>query len=326
MLSIIICHRNKELLQNISHNIKETVGVPYELIVIDNTENQYTIFSAYNEGVRCSKFDIICFTHEDITYHTQDWGLKIMNHFSDDKIGMIGVNGSMLVPNVPSAWWYSIAQGHSAISIIETRNNEALGYYYQNPLNRQLCVEAKVVDGLWFCIRRSLFDKISFDEQSFHGFHGYDIDISLQAGQYAKIMIIFDVLLQHYSGGTTKRDYYETLIKLHQKWCNQLPVYTEAYTRTRVDKVSWYHLRRLLIDLEAANFTSQEIRSVKKQYLNVLKKGAINWWHFTYFIVFDLCGQKIANGIFERMERLFSVKSPRRMHKKNIPDSAVGIE
>ncbi len=71
MISLIICSRKSDISNSLKENIERTIGTDYELIVIDNSTNKYSIFSAYNEGVRRSKGDILCFMHEDILYHME---------------------------------------------------------------------------------------------------------------------------------------------------------------------------------------------------------------------------------------------------------------
>ncbi|MCE5282251.1 MAG: glycosyltransferase family protein, partial [Deltaproteobacteria bacterium] len=78
MISIIICSRDSGALKEVSGNIEETIGVPYEIIAIDNSRNQYSIFDAYNLGAEQSTFDHLCFMHEDILYHTPHWGSAVI--------------------------------------------------------------------------------------------------------------------------------------------------------------------------------------------------------------------------------------------------------
>lgn len=52
MLSLIICSRTPRISEELERNIAETIGCEYELVVIDNSKNKYSIFSAYNQGVR----------------------------------------------------------------------------------------------------------------------------------------------------------------------------------------------------------------------------------------------------------------------------------
>jgi glycosyltransferase involved in cell wall biosynthesis len=66
MISLIICSRTPALSQKLANNIAETIGVPYEIVLLDNSANTYGICQAYNIGVQQSKYDVLCFMHDDI--------------------------------------------------------------------------------------------------------------------------------------------------------------------------------------------------------------------------------------------------------------------
>ena len=87
MISIIICSRTASISDELTQNIDQTIGLPYELVIIDNSENLYSIFSAYNEGVKRSKYEVLCFMHDDIIFKTNDWGINVMNRFKSSNLG-----------------------------------------------------------------------------------------------------------------------------------------------------------------------------------------------------------------------------------------------
>lgn len=86
MISIIICSRYSSLSQELQSNIHATIGAcEYELVHIDNSENKYNIFEAYNLGVRKAQGDIFvscmrifCFTQKTGVGKWQD-GLLTTN-------------------------------------------------------------------------------------------------------------------------------------------------------------------------------------------------------------------------------------------------------
>ena len=82
MISIIICNRKKVLDPKLENNIKSTIGIEYEIINIDNSDNRYNIFQAYNKGIQKSKYPYICFMHDDILYHTVNWGKNIIDYLA----------------------------------------------------------------------------------------------------------------------------------------------------------------------------------------------------------------------------------------------------
>ncbi len=227
MISIIICSRHFDISEELFKNIQDTIGYDYELIVIDNSANQYSIFSAYNEGVRRAKGDILCFMHEDILFHTNAWGQKVVDHFVNAKVGLIGVVGGHYMPKYPASWWSTecksgkILQGQINDGIYSTEIFE-WNRYKSESLDS---VEAVVVDGLWFCIPRRLFDKIEFDEVTYTDFHCYDTDICFQILKLDyTVNVIFDILIEHKSYGNQNLMFYNERIKCFDKWNDSLPV------------------------------------------------------------------------------------------------------
>ncbi len=223
MISIITCSRKADISDELKQNIKETIGCEYELVVIDNSTNQYSIFSAYNEGVRRAKGEILCFMHDDILYHTKNWGEKVINHFQDKTIGLIGLLGTHFMPSVPSYWVMSplytenIVQNTNGVK--EFIKND---YFFQN-MN---IVDAVACDGVCLYIRKELFNGITeFDEKSYHGFHFYDMDICMQinARNY-RVCIVNDILIEHCSGGKYSIDFYKAQNIFYNKWKSFFPI------------------------------------------------------------------------------------------------------
>lgn len=106
MISIIICSRTSVISDNLLDNILLTIGADHELIVIDNSENKYSIFEAYNIGINKSKGEIVCFIHDDINFLTLNWGGILIEIFNENKkVGLIGVAGAKSKTKMPSAWW-----------------------------------------------------------------------------------------------------------------------------------------------------------------------------------------------------------------------------
>ncbi len=306
MLSIVICHRNKDLLNTIQQNIAETVGVPYQLVVIDNTSNQYNIFSAYSEGVKRSEFDVICFVHEDIFCYTQGWGKKAVAHFDDSETGMIGIMGGFAQSVIPSGWWFNNHLGMSAGNLLMKdwkSKNDTLIHHYSNPLNDAVKTEVAIVDGLWFCVRKSLFAKISFDEKTYSGFHLYDADISMQVMQHAKNFIVYDVLFEHRWHGGINQEYYKGLELFRNKWIDKLPVLKGQLDAEYLKKYDWHALRSLILEMKLSKFSRKEVRDKLAQYYPIAMKLHNSRWFKNYFILSRLIGFSPANFIFFRLEK-----------------------
>jgi Glycosyltransferase like family len=250
MISIIICSVDPVSLANIKKNIEQTVGVPYEIIVIGNSANRYGICQAYNEGGAQARFPLLCFMHEDIAFETAGWGEIVRRHLSDSRTGLLGVAGSDAKSLVPSGWTFSIVSreinmvqhyrfsGAPPLRIRETGQTQA------GPLKKVV-----VVDGFWLCTKREVFDRFKFDETTFTGFHGYDIDFSLQVNTQYDVCVAFDVVIHHFSEGKRDRQWLNSAVAISRKWKKRLPVsvYDLSHEQYRVHH--WETLGGFLGDL-----------------------------------------------------------------------------
>ncbi len=279
MISIVICHRSEVYLQKIKESIQKTIGIHYELIVIDNTSNQYSIFEAYNEGAQKSTFPILCFTHEDIVFHTENWGEKVVAHFNDTSIGMIGVIGGNVLPKSPAPWWSNQLVNDHLINNIQHWSRKVSYQSYQEKLSesadetvtrqynnptKQNVVDAVVLDGLWFCIRKELFtqQKIKFDSDTFKGFHSYDSDISIQVKQHLRVCVVFDILIEHFQQGTFNKTWFENTLLLNRKWKSKLPIAAKEIDKSKYPLYEWETLRTFIYWAAAAGYTEDELRKI----------------------------------------------------------------
>lgn len=203
-------------------NINSSIGVENEIIVIDNSENRYSIFEAYNLGVQTSCGEILCFMHDDVKFHTANWGIKVQDHFSDTQTGAIGIAGSPYVSIMPGSWW---ANGliNENIIIKKEGGHDTLSKYSDNLTSNKKPVV--VLDGIFICIKKELFDVIKFDTITYDGFHFYDIDICLQISKMQKhLYCIYDISIEHFSQGNVNQNWIENAFKTNKKWKKQLPL------------------------------------------------------------------------------------------------------
>ena len=272
MLSIIICSRNKVLSKEFTENIKVTVSVDYEIVYIDNSENKYSIFAAYNLGITQSKYPYLCFVHEDVFFHTSDWGEKVISHLQDTKTGIIGVAGSDLVTRIPASWANMISQGHNIILTDNARKKPT--EIILLPKNYNLSKRSSIIlDGLFMCMRKDLTNKIHFDE-NLKGFHGYDYDISLQSIMVGYTnYVIYDIKLEHFSGGKTSILYFRNLISIFKKWENNLPIIGDNVTleeRLEIPEIERKKLYQLTKKMVRKGFGIEEIKTEVSYYANMI--------------------------------------------------------
>lgn len=222
MISIIICSRKASISDELKANIKITIGVEHEIVTIDNSQNRLSIFEAYQMGVHQSKGSILCFMHDDILFHTPNWGMKVNRYFDAPKIGAIGIAGSPLATKMPGSWWAGGLVNQQLL--VKDKDQYSLSTKYES--NKKEPIKPVVVlDGIWLCIRRELFNHIAFDRKCFTGYHFYDIDICLQIAKINyQLFCVFDIEIEHFSTGDVNVQWIENALLLQKKWSTVLPL------------------------------------------------------------------------------------------------------
>lgn len=226
MISIVICSRQSNLPSHITDNIASSIGTTFELIIIDNSTNQHSIFQAYNIGISRSKGGIVCFIHDDIFFHTENWGKILWEIFKrDPQIGLIGVAGSKMKTKMPSAWW-DCPEDLKAINIIQhfkEPNREKEKWYKGFETGDE--VEVTVIDGVFMALKMD--QRIQFSNRM-TGFHNYDLNLALECHKLAyKVIVTNKILFEHDSIGNQDHKWYLSTIKLHRIFEKILPLHVE---------------------------------------------------------------------------------------------------
>lgn len=272
MLSIIVCSRNKEIDPEFEKNIQDTIGMSYEIIWIDNSKNEYSIFSAYNRGVDLAKGDILCFAHEDIVFHSSDWGNILNKVFCDNQNGVVGVYGSQVAVKGRDVRVWSpycsgqLIQGFTSLydpmRYIPVIMGDCTTF---NPVP----TEVVAVDGLFMAIPKRLFDsgELRFDTDTFNGFHGYDWDICFQAiAAKKRVLAAHDIIIEHKSQGAFNDAFSLASSKLSEKWDYMLPLTKGLNPKESMEcehKIKAHENSSLLIDkLIEYNNTRVEIGNI----------------------------------------------------------------
>jgi GT2 family glycosyltransferase len=283
MISIIISSRNPDLLQIVKDNVEKTIGVPFEVIVFENSRGDKGLCELYNQGASKAQYDIFCFMHEDIFFETQDWGKKVAQHLSDKTIGLIGLAGGDTKGMVPSSWSSSIFQ--SEISIIQHYRREIklperiskTGYPDDpSPLKQVVCI-----DGVWMCTRRDVFEQFKFDSIAFAGFHGYDVDYSLQVFSSYKVGVIFDILVHHYSDGNYSEQWIESMMVISDKWRERLPATVRKLSKKELVRQHWTTMGSFLQRLSTLNYG---LSVIFKYFFRYSFNRYFHWKHFLHFL------------------------------------------
>jgi glycosyltransferase involved in cell wall biosynthesis len=244
MISIIVSSHRPVQFSAFSKSLSSTIGVPYELIQIDNPSTM-GLCEAYNAGAQKAKYDILCFVHEDIQFITDKWGLKLLSHFqSDENIGVVSVAGSVCKSKMPSGWWQPAENNTEPkrMNIIQQSRYQggAQVHDYINPFNEKKSLVA-TLDGVFLAVHKKVWEKNKFDETLLKGFHGYDIDFTINVGRTRNNYVVYDVLISHQSEGNMNLDWFRSVFEVHKKWRRLLPIVkSDAVTNTELKMMDRY--------------------------------------------------------------------------------------
>lgn len=245
MISIVLCSRREDIPEQLKENIRQTAGVEYEIVCIGNPDGRYSIFQAYNEGVRRAKGELICFMHDDVLFRTEGWVDTIASHFqAHGDVGLIGFAGTHFLSSAALYWMdspfiseHNLTNDHG--TVIECFHENY--FEPESPL-----ADVVAVDGFCFFVRRELFSQIRFDDQTYTGFHAYDMDICMQVLQAGyRVAVCRDIVTEHFwsEKDAASKAGYELLEKnlelFARKWQARLPlsrgIYLPEHAMRRLD-------------------------------------------------------------------------------------------
>lgn len=235
MLSIIISSYHKQFFDALVQNIEDTCGITYEIIKVDNP-GLMGISEAYNKGAQKAQYSNLLFLHEDVIFHTKNWGEILVKHLQEKTTGIIGVAGSNYVPHVPAGWFIK-APKYQFMNIIQ---NSKEGNH-AHLLHHMEASKEKVfgVDGVFLGMRKEVFEMHKFNEE-LKKFHGYDLDIALNTTKNYNNFIVSDILLEHFSLGGADKVHFDAIVYIRKKIRFAFPRIYRC--RSRMGKISEFCL------------------------------------------------------------------------------------
>jgi glycosyltransferase involved in cell wall biosynthesis len=288
MISIIISSADAEQLKQVTENITATIGAKFEIISVDNSAGQQGICTVYNKGIKQAKYDILCFMHEDVVIKTNNWGNILKNIFDEHTdLGLLGVVGGGYKPFTPSTW--------GGLGVNNTFSNMIQSYKYadkepyhdfRNPLNAKL-EKVACVDGVWLATTSKVASEFKFDEDTFRGFHIYDLDFSIAVGQKYKVAVTYEILLNHLSEGRYSREWMVDTLKLHEKWKAVLPVNAQNFTPEQcayMEKITFKDFVKKLVQLKFPMHVANNMLRDNKIYREFHIFWKLNFYIFKTYL------------------------------------------
>lgn len=256
MISVITSSFDEINFGKLSASIEQTIGTAYEILKIHNPGSM-SISAAYNQGAAKASFDILCFVHDDVEFITSNWGQNILQHFEDDPdTGVLGIGGSVCKCRMASAWPQPVegSTEYSRLNILQQykRSDKRERHDYINPFNERKN-HVITLDGVFMVTKKETWQAHPFDEKLLKGFHGYDLDFSINISRKKNNYVIYDVLLLHKSEGVNDMQWFKSIFLVYKKWRKVLPVYVPGtLPPAEHDRLnnSWFSY---LLNIEAKN-------------------------------------------------------------------------
>jgi len=238
MISVVVCSKGQPG-SIFTDNIRNTIGCDYELIVIGNSDRKYGICEAYNMGARQSNFNLLVFVHEDVIFHSFNWGNILHQLAGNNNIGIIGCAGCVFKSGYPTAW-VDVPEKYYRTNVIDGWNEEKKknnhGYSGAD------IADVAVLDGMFLCMRKTVWQQFPFNEDELKGFHLYDLDICIRAGASYRNIVSYNILTEHLSAGDFNESWFRESIRFHEKWKAQLPKTITTLSPGEEKDIQYYSL------------------------------------------------------------------------------------
>ena len=265
MLSIIISSYQPEFYLALEKNIAESIGIPYEIMKIDNP-GIMGICEAYNRGAEKAQYDFLLFLHEDVLFETQDWGRILMNLLNTENIGCIGIAGADYIPEVPIGWWMIKNHCYSHITHANLINQKVHKFTFSSNSGLK---KVNFIDGVFIACPKKNWLTIKFDER-LKGYHAYDISFSLHTNVYFENYITNLISMKHFSQGKPSKEWLESLI---QNRLNNRTHYKQNLIDTKLEFEMFTEFSRQLWHLDVSK---REQTYYLLKFLKLKKLGFFN--------------------------------------------------
>lgn len=189
-------HFEKWTRPEIQHQIDTYGG---ELIL---ESDPYSIFAALERGRQKAKFPLVCYMHDDLQILDLDASERMHRLMGDSGAGLMGVVGSHVdercIPwwtanRCVGGWTWLSREKKPFYQDARITNAEPLNHQ-RHPTDYEL---AWLLDGIFMVENRDVTGDLPWMDAD--GWHGYDIDRSMQVHNMGADVIVGDVSVCHHS-------------------------------------------------------------------------------------------------------------------------------
>ncbi len=207
---IIVKYQNKEVLTNCLNSIKKNVKVKHQVIVVDNDKKNIGFGAGCNKGSLKAKANYLFFLNPDTLVFKNS--IKSLVKFLDtypqvSAVAPILLNKKKQPYAIQGTNNLTPLRGIFALSFINKYfpNNPVSKKYWINVLNKTKPIQAQVLPGSAFLIRKDVFNQIKgFDKNFFLYFEESDLFYRLTKKNH-KFFILPQAKIIHYWGKSTPK-------------------------------------------------------------------------------------------------------------------------
>ncbi len=187
MIAFAACIGTQETFQRYARPTLARCAEPDSQLAEIETDS---IFSGYNEALDAfsssEDLEALVLLHEDVSIDDQHFCAKVRARLADPSVAVIGAIGATGVRSL--CWWEGQIRGR----VHETRGliDHGAG-----------CWDVDSVDGLLMILSPWAVRNLRFDDNNFHGFHGYDVDFCFQARAAGRRVVVDDFAVFHHTRG-----------------------------------------------------------------------------------------------------------------------------
>jgi len=181
--------------------------------------------------------------------------------------GLIGVAGSKYKSRFISGWTTGNPQ-YDFYNVYHSLPNGKLSHYYSNNFIADMN-ECIVLDGLWLCCNKSIWEKVRFNSGLLKGFHFYDIDFSIRCSSIAKVGVTRKIDIEHHSKGNFSNAWIKEALVFHNHYKKKLPVMKEVEDKE-------------LIENTEKNIYLFWLKRLKNEPMSFFNRTQMQWYAFKY--------------------------------------------
>jgi GT2 family glycosyltransferase len=232
MISVVVCSREMRRFERVSKSYRR--AFTSERLEIIGIHDATGLAEGYNRGLARSTGDIVIFSHDDIEILPDNFEIRLQTHLR--KFDLLGIAGAT---KLQTGQWIMAGPPH-VYGQVATPNRTQRAYevtIWNNAFRSFSGIKA--LDGVFLCARRHVAESVRFDQETFRGFHLYDIDFSFRAYQAGfSLAVCSDLQLLHESFGNFDERFesdQEKFVQKHAAALDQGPQRLFTITTVRVE-------------------------------------------------------------------------------------------